>query len=886
MIDLLVGARLVTSDENVVELAHEALARAWPRLRGWLEDDLEGQRILHHVAIAADSWDALGRPDSELYRGVRLAKALDWQDSSKPTLTETEQAFLAASKRLSEAELRAAEDTARHQLRVNRRLRTALGTAAFLLVGALIAGFVAVRQAERADQQATAAEEAAVAADAGKAGAKAVVQDDIDASMLLALAGVELVENSECWANLLAVLAKHPQLIRSVETEKLNVFGLDVSRDGQVVLNDQNGTALLYNPATGQLNGQHRPVNRPDGAVFGDTWGGGVIAFNPAGRHLAVGMPTPTTQPVRLLDPKTLEPAADSQQLPRFTNVPARATNVGHSRDGNSLFTVIEFYANGPWNDSTTGSLLVWDVRPGVRPKVRMTLPLAADAEAGRMELSPDGGRLYTSRPLAAYDVATGTMLYRQPELSSGDIDITADGNLLALNEEFPIDPGAADGGVRLIEAATGRTKRVLPGDGQELTRVLFSHDGTRLVSTSTDLTAKVWDVGAGLVAKEIRVGDQEIQGIGFSPDDTTLYTAKDGMLRSWDLTGQRGDIVQVKEPSGYALGCMIPGPGGRTVYRESATAVPWHHRIRFIDVATGKATQSRAMDPGQGTGGCGTWNPAGNRFATANKGMVTVWNTVTGEVVVKRRPASVGLMDLRYSGRDGSRIVIGVASGMATALDSETLEPVGRTVQVGAPINGISTGPDNRSALMLTGGRHISADLNAPATGWALVDLEAGKVLGKGKVAMRNPDAFTFSPDGRHVAIGSTQGEVLILDAVSGTAVGPPTKVQQGGSNLAYSADGSLLVSAGYDGSIGLLDGDTAALLGSVVIPSRTSTSAVFEPDGYTVLIASQDDGIYRWDTRLGQAIGRACREAGRDLTAEEWQQNFGERPYRKTCP
>ena len=71
--------------------------------------------------------------------------------------------------------------------------------------------------------------------------------------------------------------------------------------------------------STGQLNGQHRPVNRPDGAVFGDTWGGGVIAFNPAGRHLAVGMPTPTTQPVRLLDPKTLEPAADSQQLPRFT---------------------------------------------------------------------------------------------------------------------------------------------------------------------------------------------------------------------------------------------------------------------------------------------------------------------------------------------------------------------------------------------------------------------------------------------------------------------------------------------------------------------------------------------------------------------------------------
>ena len=72
----------VTSDDGVVELAHEALARAWPRLRGWLDDDVEGQRILRHLTAAADTWDAMGRPDSELYRGARLAQALDWRDRS------------------------------------------------------------------------------------------------------------------------------------------------------------------------------------------------------------------------------------------------------------------------------------------------------------------------------------------------------------------------------------------------------------------------------------------------------------------------------------------------------------------------------------------------------------------------------------------------------------------------------------------------------------------------------------------------------------------------------------------------------------------------------------------------------------------------------------
>ena len=50
MVELLVGSRLVTTDDGVVELAHEALARAWPRLQDWLADDVDGQRILHHLA--------------------------------------------------------------------------------------------------------------------------------------------------------------------------------------------------------------------------------------------------------------------------------------------------------------------------------------------------------------------------------------------------------------------------------------------------------------------------------------------------------------------------------------------------------------------------------------------------------------------------------------------------------------------------------------------------------------------------------------------------------------------------------------------------------------------------------------------------------------------
>jgi hypothetical protein len=77
--ELLVNRRLATSDGDRIELAHEAVTRAWPRLRAWLDEDAAGQRILRHLSIAADTWDEMGRPDSELYRGVRLAEAIEWR---------------------------------------------------------------------------------------------------------------------------------------------------------------------------------------------------------------------------------------------------------------------------------------------------------------------------------------------------------------------------------------------------------------------------------------------------------------------------------------------------------------------------------------------------------------------------------------------------------------------------------------------------------------------------------------------------------------------------------------------------------------------------------------------------------------------------------------
>ena len=112
----LADGRLVTVSEGSVEVAHEALLREWPRLREWIEEDAEGRRLRRHITQAATEWDGAGRDPGELYRGARLAAALDWTTDHALELNELEREFVAESRDASEQETKRVR-------RTNRRLR-------------------------------------------------------------------------------------------------------------------------------------------------------------------------------------------------------------------------------------------------------------------------------------------------------------------------------------------------------------------------------------------------------------------------------------------------------------------------------------------------------------------------------------------------------------------------------------------------------------------------------------------------------------------------------------------------------------------------------------------------------------------------------------------
>ena len=62
-------ARLISIEADDVVVAHESLALAWPRLRGWLEEDVAGARIMRALTIAADDWASDGEAVADLFAG-------------------------------------------------------------------------------------------------------------------------------------------------------------------------------------------------------------------------------------------------------------------------------------------------------------------------------------------------------------------------------------------------------------------------------------------------------------------------------------------------------------------------------------------------------------------------------------------------------------------------------------------------------------------------------------------------------------------------------------------------------------------------------------------------------------------------------------------------
>ena len=99
LVDFLTEARLLVqsrSEQNrvVVEVAHEALFRSWPRLVEWLQTTQDDFFLLKQVKQAAEEWEKQQFSPAYLWSHERLTPVYDMADRLQPTLTVVEQSFI------------------------------------------------------------------------------------------------------------------------------------------------------------------------------------------------------------------------------------------------------------------------------------------------------------------------------------------------------------------------------------------------------------------------------------------------------------------------------------------------------------------------------------------------------------------------------------------------------------------------------------------------------------------------------------------------------------------------------------------------------------------------------------------------------------------------
>ena len=199
MIDQWTASRLLTVDKDprtrapTVQVAHEALIRAWPRLRQWIDDDREAIMTLGHLRQAVDDWAGAGRDRRE--RSTVGPASRTHSTTPMPGQVNSRspaQDFLAASVEQRDREQREAADQAARQARDHRRLRIQFAVIAVALVLALAVGFVAVQQRGAAERESTVAVGRELAA-----ASVANLEDDPERSVLLALAAVDETRSSD-----------------------------------------------------------------------------------------------------------------------------------------------------------------------------------------------------------------------------------------------------------------------------------------------------------------------------------------------------------------------------------------------------------------------------------------------------------------------------------------------------------------------------------------------------------------------------------------------------------------------------------------------------------------------------------------------------------------
>jgi WD40 repeat protein len=857
VIEHFVGARLLTMDAETVEISHEALLTAWPRLRGWIDSDRDGLRRHRQLADAAKQWRDLDHDQGCLYRGVKLAGVRDWADrgASDRDLNALETEFLSASLSAERAEQQAT------RRRTHRLQRMVAALAVLALTTAGLSGYSFWKR-DAADKERDLAMSRQVAITADR-----LRSTDPALAARLSLAAYTIAPTVEARSSLLGATGT-PAVTRIVRPSR-GAESVVLSPDGRTMFAAGTGpsdTAIL----TWDLSDRRHPraIGTP---LTGHTLPVFGLAISPDGRLLATGG---RDQKVRLWN------VADPDRPVALGVLPAGPVGTVYSL----AFTPDSRTLAAGSSDRT---VRLWDVTDQTRAVPLASLPALAGFVQS-VVFSPDGATLAAgdaSGKVYVWDARDLRNPHQVSRLQTGPMQINAltfapHGRLLAV--------GGTKGLLQLWDLtkpeAPVRTAARIQVPDNWVNAIAFSPDDRLLAIGSSENVAQVWELATGRLVATLPHAEP-VSSVAFTSGGRTLLTAGyDGIARLWSIpgpviTGPTATVATAAfSPDGHSLATF---GGGAFLLDVSQPRAP-------VALAPGQLSPL-ADEP---ITGAGALSPDGKTLAAGTTGTSIILWDVTDTARPKllgsplKGPGAV-VESLAFS-PDSRILAAGSDDGKVYLWDvSVPGRAVALPVAPGAESNYVYTvaiGPDGRTLAAVTADGVIRL--------WDMSDPRRLRALSTVRGSADLLFSAAFSRDGKVLATGSADGTVQLWDATDPAALAPVGRPLRGSDGtvtaVAFGPDRHTLAASTRSGQVWFWD---------VAKPDRPQTTAIlkasdaavwtvgFSPDGHTVATGGSDHTVRLWEMDPSRAVDQICAAGGDSVSEDEWAKYLPGVPYRPIC-